>query len=145
MDLPRRSAVAAGAPIVRPGSAGAQLAPSLQAGGDVVLDSDLLLSAGIQTVGAREVILFKPRWSAFYRTRLEELLQQWGSSTLVVSGCNFPNCPRASLYDASERDYRVLLASDAVSGIDGRHLREAAALGVVHAPSSTIIRRLTAS
>jgi nicotinamidase-related amidase len=142
VDLPRRTAIAAGAEIVRPGTEGAQLAPALRADPGVELDHDLLLSGGPQMVGAREAILFKPRWSAFYRTRLAELLQQWGCTTVVVAGCNYPNCPRASLYDASERDYRALLASDAVSGIDHRHLREAAAIGVVHAESGAIISRL---
>ena len=37
-------------------------------------------------------------------------------NTLVVAGCNYPNCPRATIYDASARDYRLVIAEDATSG-----------------------------
>jgi nicotinamidase-related amidase len=36
---------------------------------------------------------------------------------IATAGCNFPNCPRITLYEASERDYRLVLIGDAVSGI----------------------------
>ncbi|WP_459872860.1 hypothetical protein, partial [Endothiovibrio diazotrophicus] len=51
-------------------------------------------------------MLYKPRWGAFYRTSLESHLRGLDVSTLVFSGCNFPNCPRTSIYQASERDFR---------------------------------------
>jgi nicotinamidase-related amidase len=88
------------------------------------------------------VAIWKPRWSAFFRTGLDEHLQQLGVNTVVFAGCNFPNCPRASIYDASERDYRVLIASDAISQLSEHHLKELELLGVVHAPSATIIDHL---
>ncbi len=50
--------------------------------------------------------------------------------TTVFSGCNFPNCPRTSIYEASERDYRVALARDAVSGLYERGERELEGIGV---------------
>ena len=78
---------------------------------------DLLLRGGIQPFAAREVAIYKPRWGAFYGTPLEQHLREQGISTLVFSGCNFPNCPRTSLYEASERDFRLVLVEDAVSGL----------------------------
>ncbi len=62
-----------------------------------------------------------------------------GVTTTVVADCNYPNCPRATIYDTSERDYRVLVASDAVSGLEDRHLIEAERIGVVHAPSAALV------
>lgn len=38
-------------------------------------------------------------------------------TTLIFAGCNFPNCPRTSVYEASERDYRLVLVEGAVSGL----------------------------
>lgn len=67
-------------------------------------------SGGIQKITENEVIIYKPRWGAFYSTSLHEYLQKLKIDTLVFSGCNFPNCPRISIYEASERDYRIVLA-----------------------------------
>jgi Isochorismatase family len=60
-------------------------------------------------------------------------------STLVFTGCNFPNCPRASVYDGSERDYRVVMVSDAISGVASHHLDEARRIGVVPLPAETLL------
>ncbi len=40
-----------------------------------------------------------------------------GSPTIVFCGCNFPNCPRTWIYEASERDFWIVLAEDAISGL----------------------------
>src|SRR5690349_14367644 len=57
-----------------------------------------------------------PRWGAFFGTSLTEQLVENRVDTVVVTGCNFPNCPRTSIYEASERDFRILLVEDAMSG-----------------------------
>jgi nicotinamidase-related amidase len=74
--------------------------------------------------------MYKPRWGAFYDTKLDQHLRESGSNTLVFAGCNFPNCPRTSIYEASERDYRIILVSDAVSGMYERGIEECRAIGV---------------
>jgi nicotinamidase-related amidase len=56
------------------------------------------------------VAIFKPRWEASFQTPLEGHLERNGGYTLVFCGCNFPNCPRTSIGEASERDFRVVLA-----------------------------------
>lgn len=117
VDLCRKELVEQGAALVLQNSPGCQLAPELLPHAGIELDTDLLLSGGVQTLESREVIIYKPRWGAFYNTPLEQYLQSEEVSTLVFSGCNFPNCPRASIYEASERDYRVVLVEDAVSGL----------------------------
>ena len=50
-------------------------------------------------------------------------------NTVVVAGCNFPNCPRTTIYEASERDIRLVLASDAVSGLYEQGRREPSRIG----------------
>lgn len=143
VDRVRRAAIAAGAPIVRPGSPGSQLAPELRDGA-APLDAGALLAGGLQPLGPREVVLFKPRWSAFHRTRLHDHLTAEGVTTVVFAGCNYPNCPRASITDASSHDYRVLIADDAISGVTATHLKEAAAIGALHADSASIARQVEA-
>lgn len=49
---------------------------------------------------------------------------------LVICGCNFPNCLRTTVYEASERDLRVVLVADATSGVYERGLREMRNIGV---------------
>ena len=61
--------------------------------------------------------MYKPRWGAFFGTPLEQHLRALGVSTLVFAGCNFPNCPRTSIYEASERDFRIVVLADAISGL----------------------------
>ena len=139
VDLCRRRVLAAGLDIARPGTAGSQVAPGL---GVPPLDPESLLGGGLQTVSSTEHILFKPRWSSFYRTELDDRLRQWRVDTVVIAGCNYPHCPRATIFDASERDYKVLVAADAISGVDARHLEEAGRIGVLHAETDEIVEAL---
>lgn len=111
---------------------------------EVEFDDELLLSGRPQVVGNHELVLYKPRWGAFYATPLQELLDGAGVDTIVFAGCNFPNCPRTSVYQASERDYTVIVASDAVSGLYERGEEELAGIGVVLAPAASIVSALTA-
>jgi nicotinamidase-related amidase len=130
VDLPRRRRVEAGWRPVTPGSTGSELAPELVPSPGVSLEPDLLLAGEVQSLGPNEVAIYKPRWGAFYETPLDERLKALGVNTLVFCGCNYPNCPRTSIYEASERDYRVVLLTDAVSGLDERGREEMAAIGV---------------
>jgi nicotinamidase-related amidase len=75
--------------------------------------------------------LWKPRWSAFHRTGLEEALHGLGVDTVVVAGCNLPNCPRATIFDASERDFRVVMVADATSGVTDERWGDLLAIGAV--------------
>ncbi|MDQ2849320.1 isochorismatase family cysteine hydrolase [Dermatophilaceae bacterium Sec6.4] len=144
VDLARRTAIASGAPIVRPHSTGSQIAPTLLEN-DTPLDPAALLAGHPQQLGEREWVMWKPRWNAFHRTPLEHHLRTEGVTTVVLTGCNYPNCPRATLYGASERDFRVLLINDAISGVNPHHLEEAAYLGVGHAAASEAAAALTAT
>jgi len=130
VDLCRRRAVADGARLVLAGSPGAELASDLVPASAPGLDTQLLLAGGIQHAGPGEAIIYKPRWGAFFQTPLEAHLRALGVSTLVFAGCNFPNCPRTSIYEASERDFRLVLVEDAVSGLYERGKDELRGIGV---------------
>jgi nicotinamidase-related amidase len=129
-DLCRRRVLEEGVPVLNPGASGTQIAEELLPAPDLRLDDELLLAGGVQALGPGEVAMYKSRWGAFYRTSLEEHLRENGVSTLVFAGCNFPNCPRASIYEGSERDFRLVLVRDAVSGLYERGERELANIGV---------------
>jgi nicotinamidase-related amidase len=88
------------------------------------------LAGGIQQLGEYEVAIYKPRWGAFFGTPLESHLKNLRVDSLVFTGCNFPNCPRTSIYEASERDYRVALVDDAISGLYDRGREELLSIGV---------------
>lgn len=94
------------------------------------LDCARLLAGKVQTLSANEVVIYKPRWGAFYKTPLNTHLQACGVNTLVFAGCNFPNCPRTSIYEASERDYRIVVARDALSGLYEHGISELQNIGV---------------
>jgi nicotinamidase-related amidase len=127
----RRRIVKQGAQLVLTGSGGSQLAAPLLITPDTTLDAELLLSGGVQMAGPQESIIYKPRWGAFFGTRLEQHLRGLTVSTLVFAGCNFPNCPRASIYEASERDFRIVVIEDALSGFYDRGRTELENIGYV--------------
>jgi nicotinamidase-related amidase len=130
VDLCRRRDIERGKRVVLPGSDGAELVDELKPSPQVRLDAERLLAGDLQPIGSREWVMYKPRWGAFYRTSLEKYLADLCINTVVICGCNFPNCPRATVYEASERDFRVALVADATSGVYGRGLRELENIGV---------------
>jgi nicotinamidase-related amidase len=129
-DLCRRTALASGAPLLLAGSPGSELAEPLLPDPGAKLDAARLLAGGLQELVPREWALYKPRWGAFYRTPLEMHLRALGVTTLVVAGCNFPNCPRTSIYEASERDFRLVAVRDAISGLDEQGAAQLEGIGV---------------
>lgn len=143
VDLCRRAAVENGRSIVLEDSAGCQLAPELLPHATVRFDAKLLLAGGIQSLSPHEVIIYKSRWGAFYRTPLETHLHSLGISTLVFTGCNFPNCPRTSIYEASERDFRIVLVTDAMSGLYERGLAEMRNIGIELLTSAELMMQVT--
>ncbi len=139
VDLCRKEIIEDGLRIIVPNTPGAELVADLKPDPHVELDADLLLNGDIQTWGKKEFVIYKPRWGAFYKTPLDSHLRDLGVSTLVICGCNFPNCPRATIYEASERDYKVVLVEDAVSGIYEKAKEELRHIGVRVWPTRKLI------
>ncbi|CFX46634.1 Tat (Twin-arginine translocation) pathway signal sequence [Candidatus Filomicrobium marinum] len=130
VDLCRRHLIQRGAVIARPATEGAELVDALKPDDAIQLDADTLLAGRLQSIGPNEWILYKPRWSAFHDTMLKAVLDDLDVTTLAFAGCNFPNCPRASIYDASNRDYRLCVIADAMSELYERGLAELQGIGV---------------
>lgn len=129
VDLCRKESVEKGAEMLLEGSSGCELAPGMFQN-NVSLNPGLLLSGKVQEISKHEVVMYKPRWGAFYNTPLESYLKELGVDTLVFAGCNFPNCPRTSIYEASERDFKVVLVEDAISGLYPKGKEELINIGV---------------
>ena len=51
-------------------------------------------------------------------------------NTVVVCGCNFSNCPRTTIYEASERDFRIVMIKDATSLLYDKAILELKNIGI---------------
>ncbi|MEM7226613.1 MAG: isochorismatase family cysteine hydrolase [Pseudomonadota bacterium] len=130
VDNFRRNAVEEGLRILMPGSLGAELLEGVRPRVDARLDPAHLMQGEMQEIGPAEWAFYKPRWGAFYGTTLEQRLKEQEISTLVICGCNFATTGRATIYEAGARDFRVILASDAVSGASEEALCELGRIGI---------------
>jgi len=126
-----------GRSLVRPGTSGTQVVEVIQPA-TAPEESSALLAGEYKELSSSEWIFYKPRWSAFYGTGLEDHLRRLEVDTVVVAGCNFPNCPSATLFDATERNFRVVLVSDAVSGLAEAGLRWCTGIGVTPLTSDQV-------
>lgn len=142
VDLCRRSAVEEGLRVLMPGTLGAELIDRVKPDPGHRLEADTLLDGGFQELRRGEEVFYKPRWSAFYRTGLEERLREAGVNTLVVCGCNFPTGGRATLYDACARDFRVVAGVDALCDASEEGLRELGRMGVYQMSAASILEWL---
>ncbi len=143
VDLCRREMIEQGERIVVPDTPGAELVDELKPDKDVLLDANMLLQGQFQQLGPSEWAMYKPRWDAFYETGLERHLRQRGVDTVVICGCNFPNCPRSSIYGASMRDFRTVMVTDAVSGVYEKGLEELSKIQVALMNTAECVAWLT--
>ena len=85
------------------GSPGTEIIPALLADGDLVVRG-------------------KKRYSAFHATDLEFLLKSRGIHTVVLAGINTTSCILCNAFEATNRDFSVVIASDAVDSMDGEEM-----------------------
>ena len=60
----------------------------------------------------QDAVLYKSRFSGFYRTELDELLRRRGIEALIVTGCTTSVCVESTVRDAMFRDYRCVVLED---------------------------------
>jgi nicotinamidase-related amidase len=72
-------------------------------------------------VGLSDSTLIKKRYSAFFGTNLDSILDGLACKRIVVAGVNTHACVRATVIDAYQRDYAVLLAQDCIDSHDEQH------------------------
>ena len=86
-----------------------------------------------------EVVIDKNRPSAFYAPAMEAALARLDVDTLVVCGVTTSCCVESTVRDASQRDYKVFVASDAVAEMDeARHEASLATMGLLFAELGSV-------
>jgi nicotinamidase-related amidase len=78
-----------------------------------------LLKGLLKLSGDCEII--KTRYSGFFGTKLNELLEDLKIDTLIIGGINTHACVRMTAIDAWQRDYDVIIAKDCVGSYDDEH------------------------
>ena len=73
----------------------------------------------VRLPGDHEIV--KKRYSAFFDTGLDALLERFEGRTVVLAGINSHACVRATAIDAYQRDHRVVLAADCIASYDPAH------------------------
>lgn len=69
------------------------------------------------------VVRGKKRYSAFHATDLEFVLRRTlGADTLILAGINTSTCVLCAGFEATNRDFRVIVATDAVDSMDGEEM-----------------------
>jgi ureidoacrylate peracid hydrolase len=64
---------------------------------------------------AGDVVLYKTRYSGFYKTDLDDVLRRKGVEHLIVVGATTCVCVDSTVRDAMFRDYHCLIVSDATA------------------------------
>ena len=87
-------------------------------------------------------------YNAFHATDLEFVLRRTlGADTLILAGINTSTCVLCAAFEATNRDFRVIVAADAVDSMDGEEMHRfalrllAAAVGDV-LPNQEILKAL---
>lgn len=87
--------------------------PAWEAGGRTMAPGSSGINSGepaeglLEEPGDYEII--KPRWSAFFQTKLDLMLRRLRVDTVVLIGTTTPNCIRTTCYDAIAMDYRTIV------------------------------------
>lgn len=63
-------------------------------------------------------VIEKKRYSGFYGTTLESILEEYSISRIVITGTVTNICVMTTAFDAAARDYEVVVFKDAVAGLD---------------------------
>ena len=71
------------------------------------------------------VVRGKKRYSAFHATDLEFVLRRTLlADTLILAGINTSTCVLCAAFEATNRDFRVVVAADAVDSMDGEEMHQ---------------------
>jgi len=93
-----------------------------------ILRHNLVGSPGAEVVAELldprdRIVRGKKRYSSFDGTGLEFLLRRrLGVETLILAGVNTTTCVLCAAFEATNRDFRVIVASDAVDSMDGEDM-----------------------
>jgi isochorismate hydrolase len=66
-------------------------------------------------LGKEDLVIDKNRYSAFFKTGLDEKLRTWGISELIITGVMTNCCCETTAHEGFVRDYRIFFVSDATA------------------------------
>jgi len=101
---------------------------------------------------AGDTVVYKTRYSGFYKTNLHEVLQEKRIKHLIVVGCTTGVCVESTIRDAMFRDYHCLLLADCTAEPGRKNFPNAvheASLAIIQArfgwvtPSENLVKSLT--
>jgi nicotinamidase-related amidase len=92
-----------------------------------ILRHNLMGSPGTEIIpellDPRDVVVrSKKRYSVFRPTDLEFVLRRRGVDTVILAGVNTTTCVLCAGFEATNRDFRVIVAADAVDSMDGEEM-----------------------
>ena len=93
-----------------------------------ILRHNLIGSPGTEIIpelhDPRDVVVrSKKRYSVFQPTDLEFVLRRrLGVDTVILAGINTTTCVLCAAFEATNRDFRVIVAADAVDSMDGEEM-----------------------
>jgi nicotinamidase-related amidase len=61
---------------------------------------------------SNEYVIIKSRWSGFFKTNLDLILNRLGVKTVVLTGVQTPNCVRTTAFDAISFDFDTIVLKD---------------------------------
>jgi nicotinamidase-related amidase len=71
----------------------------------------------------QDPLIVKKRYSAFFGTQLDHLLEELQPSQVILAGVNTHACVRMTAIDAYQRDLPVILAVDGINSYDQEYHR----------------------
>ncbi len=92
-----------------------------------ILSHNLLGGPGVEIIPellapADTIVHGKKRYSVFQGTDLEFVLQRRAVQTVILAGINTTTCVLCAGFEATNRDFRVVIAADAVDSMDGEEM-----------------------
>ena len=72
-------------------------------------------------INSADPVVIKKRYSAFFGTKLDQLLADLHSDALILAGINTHACIRMTAIDAYQRNIPVILAADCIDSYDREH------------------------
>lgn len=91
-----------------------------------------------------DLVMYKPRYSAFFHTHLDGLLRRRGIDTVVVTGTTTPNCIRHTVFDSISLDYNTVVLDDCTSSVNDEvqrvNMQGMASIGAVIATAEEFLQ-----
>ena len=90
-----------------------EIRPGLKKAGGIKAGTDDAALIPEAVVASKDVVMEKPRNSAFFSTGLESLLHALDVRCLVIGGVTTSMCVESTVRDSGQRDYRTFVVRDA--------------------------------